>query len=530
MPKRGETAWGRRKRLFSRRSTAAIEGRHLPSLPELLLGMPFFGDCIEADAAEFAERVLTRVSEETAERTGLKDILGPLTMAPRENDFRNASQFFSQVRSLDDAPSKIFALRCDYYAAASGCRESAAIVAAETVSLTVGPSKQANGEAFDYCSQALGWLFVASHHLLVLNDEHLRGHWLYADVRDYVGRTGRDLIYDIIEGCEENERQIAKIEGDGIDQKLIEAPTDPHQDKPSSSRSREGVKRQRGVIVFRELGNKDSSEGKRVAREFGDVVNKHLPLVPVPDIRSTAVRLYEEFPYATDIVQTILTELSSRSHVFLRPTIFVGPPGCGKTRFAAELFKALGVPQEIYSCGGVSDSSIAGTARRWSSGEPSIPVTLIQRFKCASPGIILDEIEKVGTSKHNGSALDALLGLLERQSAEVWRDPYIESAVDLSHVIWLATANSLEGLSAPLRDRCRLIMFPEPGVEHLPALAARLLIGVVRDRSLDDRWALPLTGEELCALRRSWPGGSIRRLQRLVEGVLDFRERMRTAQ
>jgi hypothetical protein len=86
-------------------------------------------------------------------------------------------------------------------------------------------------------------------------------------------------------------------------------------------------------------------------------------------------------------------------------------------------------------------------------------------------------------------------------------------------VVWLATANTLDGLPLPLRDRCRVVRFPEPGPEHLPVLAGRLLRKAVADCGLDTRWAAPFDGEELAALRRHWRGGSIRRLARLVEAV-----------
>jgi hypothetical protein len=76
---------------------------------------------------------------------------------------------------------------------------------------------------------------------------------------------------------------------------------------------------------------------------------------------------------------------------------------------------------------------------------------------------------------HNGNLLDSLLGLLEARSAKRWHDPYVEAAVDLSHVVWIGTANTLNGVSGPLRDRCRIVQFPEPGPEHLEILAPKLL-------------------------------------------------------
>lgn len=141
----------------------------------------------------------------------------------------------------------------------------------------------------------------------------------------------------------------------------------------------------------------------------------------------------------------------------------------------------------------------------------------------ASPGIILDELEKASTSRHNGSLFDCLLGLMEPGSASSWRDPYIQAQVDLSYVVWLATANSRSGIPPTLLDRMSPMEFPVPNQSHLPILANSILRRSLVSRGYDERWALPLDGEELEALSRAWPGGSIRQLQRLIEIVIDVR-------
>jgi ATP-dependent Lon protease len=142
----------------------------------------------------------------------------------------------------------------------------------------------------------------------------------------------------------------------------------------------------------------------------------------------------------------------------------------------------------------------------------------------AGLGAILDEIEKVGTSRHNGQAHDALLAFLERETASRFHDPYVQAPCDLSYVTWLMTANSLEGLSAPLRDRCRVILFPEPGREHLPNLSRQIISDILAEQGLDARWGTPLDEVETEAVAAAWPGGSLRKLRRLVEAVLMSRD------
>ncbi|KLK89738.1 hypothetical protein AA309_29880 [Microvirga vignae] len=254
-----------------------------------------------------------------------------------------------------------------------------------------------------------------------------------------------------------------------------------------------------------------------------ELAGKALPLVPVPDLTLARTTLRTEFPYATDVIDRILVDLAPRKHVRVRPTILVGSPGSGKSRFARRLLNVLNVPHDVVPCDGISDGAFAGTARRWSTGEPSLPVALITRYRIAGPGAVLDEIEKVGTSRYNGQAHDALLAFLEQETACRFHDPYVQAPCDLSHVTWVMTANSLDGLSAPLRDRCKVISFPEPKGEHLPVLAHQIILDILAEQGLDRRWGSPLDEIELEAVTKAWPGGSLRRLRRMVEVTLGSR-------
>ncbi len=277
------------------------------------------------------------------------------------------------------------------------------------------------------------------------------------------------------------------------------------------------------AVVVREIGLPGTKEGKDIQKAFQDIAAKALPLAPKPELPTVRSALMAEFPYAQAVIDAMLGDLVPRSTSFVRPTVLVGTPGSGKTRFARQILTLLGIPHEVVSCGGIADGSFGGTARRWSTGEPALPVGAFARHKHAGPGIVLDEVEKVGVSRHNGNAHDVLLGFFERETNRAFFDPYLQADCDLSHVSWLATANSLEGVSAPLRDRCRITMFPEPGPEHLAALAPRVIAELLADQGLDARWASPLEGYEMDALAAAWPGGSMRKLRRLVEAVLAAR-------
>jgi hypothetical protein len=293
---------------------------------------------------------------------------------------------------------------------------------------------------------------------------------------------------------------------------------------PDEVIEREATAAKSGLIVVREIGSPAVGEGKKIAEAYKSVVGVRLPLTPLPDLVAVRATLADEFPHAGAVIDAIMRDLGGRDHVRMKPTIFIGKPGCGKTTFSVRLLSVLGIRHQIYPCGGVADSSLAGTARHWSTGNVALPVGLAARYRTASPGVVLDEISRAGTGTHNGNMKDAMLSLVEPVSACRYLDPYLQSEVDLSAVVWLGTANDLESVPAPLRDRFRIIAFPSPGIEHLPALANRILQSLVEDQGLPSAWALPLDGVELEALAETWSGGSLRGLRKLVEGVAVSRD------
>lgn len=265
-----------------------------------------------------------------------------------------------------------------------------------------------------------------------------------------------------------------------------------------------------------------------VARDFEAVDGEPLDLVPVPDLVPLRTDLVAEFPHAAEVIDAVLGDLAGRRSIRMRPVLLVGSPGCGKSRLGRRLFELLDLPAITYPCGGISDSAFAGTARRWSSSEPSLPLRLIRDRACANPGILLDELDKpaAGNGGNGGRLWDALVGMLEPGAARVWLDPYVGTEVDLSAVVWMATANDLRPIPDVLLDRFRIVRMPEPSAADLPALAASMLAELCSERGQHEAWAGPLDGIELQALRRAWRGGSLRALRRLCEGVLAAREQV----
>src|SRR5690606_8339771 len=105
-------------------------------------------------------------------------------------------------------------------------------------------------------------------------------------------------------------------------------------------------------------------------------------------------------------------------------------------------------------------------------------------------------------------------------------DLALEVEVDLSAVSHFATANSLEGIPDPLRDRMRVLQMPDPGWQHLGTLTRQILDRLAKERGLDPRWHEALAEDELDLVRTNWPGGSIRQLTTIVRAIVDGRSQI----
>lgn len=283
------------------------------------------------------------------------------------------------------------------------------------------------------------------------------------------------------------------------------------------------------VVFLERLPADFNKDSKSAHDKFARLQGVGIPLFHTDGIVQVRQKLVKEFPYAAHIIDNLLKPTfrrmsAGKEGLVFEPTILVGEPGLGKTRLLSRLLDELDIYHRKISVAGMQDDQIFGVSKGFNTAMPSIMSTVIHDKEIGNPVFILDEIDKAQEGKFT-NIQHKLLGLLEKDEAMNWHEPYLQVPVNLYYVGWLMTANTLTTITEPLKSRCHIIRMPTPELAHIPQILNTIRTDLALDDGLDPRFIPGFDEAEKSALIDSYAQHkSIRVLKRQVKEILSLRE------
>lgn len=486
---------------------AAIKNGALPHTLELLSALPFMCESAELDWQAYYD--------DWQEEAGDLDIMAPpklfaaldkATLALKRTF--NLDKIRAAIKAAEAVKAADLTRRLYIYAACEGDPSSRVRVAA----MALHEARALHADAGYFVYFAIGMATSKK-----------------APTPDMALGAGREALWKIAQHQREFDRLAAIDEADGdvihfsIDEDRSEFFSTGNTTIDLLKAKMAGKRAGASVVVVPPMAPPAQSHRRESLAIVMPVIGKPLPLVQKPDLVKLQQAMDSEFPWASSITAIMLRDLILSDSTVFRPTLLISAPGQGKSTYARRFLEAAGLVTELLPLAGMSDSSLMGTSIQWSSARPSDALRLIARARAASVGIVLDEVDKT-TKGNNGSVTDALLPFLERSTSKQIRDLALEVEVDLSWISWLATANDIAAVPAPLKDRMRILRMPAPGMQHIGSISRRILDDIAHQRGEDPRFIPDLAQDEIESIEPFWTDGSLRRLRRILEIVLDGRE------
>lgn len=200
---------------------------------------------------------------------------------------------------------------------------------------------------------------------------------------------------------------------------------------------------------------------------------------------------------------------------------FVGPPGIGKTSLGRSIANAIGRKYVRLSLGGLHDESeLRGHRKTYIGAMPGRIIQNLRKVKTANPVFILDEVDKIGKD-FRGDPSSALLEVLDPEQNHTFYDNYLELEYDLSKILFIATANSLQDIQPALRDRLEIIQLTGYSLEEKIEIAKRHLIPKQKEAHGLKKQKMRFTDKPLTHIIQDYTRESgVRELDRILASLM----------
>jgi ATP-dependent Lon protease len=210
--------------------------------------------------------------------------------------------------------------------------------------------------------------------------------------------------------------------------------------------------------------------------------------VTTPSSTEALSPLMEECPNFDEVVSDLRRYLAlahaGDAGFNVMPILLLGDPGVGKTHFAKRLAKVMPTECELISMNALSAGFvITGSSASWKGAKCGKVAERLVRGQYANPVVVLDEVEKASGSTQS-DPLAALYQLLEPETSRAFRDEFIDVEIDASQIFWVLTANSTDGIPAPLLNRMAVYEVPAPTPEQAAGIAQRIYAGLLKELKL----------------------------------------------
>ncbi|XP_044735825.1 lon protease homolog, mitochondrial isoform X2 [Chrysoperla carnea] len=238
-----------------------------------------------------------------------------------------------------------------------------------------------------------------------------------------------------------------------------------------------------------------------------------------------AAEILEEDHYGMEDIKTRILEFIAVSQLKGstqgKILCFYGPPGVGKTSIARSIARALNREYFRFSVGGMTDvAEIKGHRRTYVGAMPGKIIQCLKKTKTENPLVLIDEVDKIGKG-YQGDPSSALLEMLDPEQNANFLDHYLDVPVDLSKVLFICTANVIDTIPEPLRDRMELIDMSGYVAEEKMAIAKQYLIPqAMKDSGLKSENILIKDDSLQELIKRYCRESGVRNLQKQIDKVV----------